>query len=176
MYNAPYTYGRRTSQENAEIMDETGKTESIIHELSKILHRAGYDGMTMSEATQALKPKFPNCVRNNTSSALGNMCRNGDAFRTTAGRKSEDTGRNQIVYVHKNFITPETTLKPKQKRNDQILLSALETLARVHLEKDHNIDFKIMMGAMPDMGNGVSYHDYETAWLTVWNHLKSKGL
>lgn len=48
---------------------------------------------------------------------------------------------------------------------------ALDILASVHTRDDETSGFVVLMGAVPDVGNMVSHHDYITAWGVVREHL-----
>ena len=48
---------------------------------------------------------------------------------------------------------------------------ALDILSTVHTRDNAASGFVVMVGAMPDMGNCVSEHDYVKAWEAVRKHL-----
>ena len=104
--------GSATSEAAARHLDETGTADSQLQEVLDWAWRGKYHGVTADEVRLYMLADWPTLHNSIVSARLARLVNTGSVVKTTRTRKAS-TGRDQTVYVHRDFADMETP-KPLQ--------------------------------------------------------------
>lgn len=127
--------GSATSEAAATYIDQTGTADSQLREVLDWSWRGKYHGVTADEVRLYMLADWPTLHNSIVSARLARLVNTGHVVKTSRTRRA-GTGRDQTVYVHRDFADMETP-KPLQsatakkdflKEVTPVLLAMLEAL------------------------------------------------